>query len=476
VLQVAVQAFCCGSTACRHPQGKPARIPAVGLQELVLYGMERCQQALSKPSQACPVVSCAGLGSLQALLFDVLVTYLSCLSLRACCCADVGEAQDQADPEADLCATTACPELAGSCSSSGSSSGCPGTDSCSNRRSSAKGSPCRSSLHPLQHATTRMPALQGELSTCSSTEPCRRSSCCSPASEAATCLAGRLDAATKHCTGPEAPQQALQADLCQAASSGGVPGSAAPVHAAQAVACMPETAAAELHVPEVSTAAACSAVPGIEPTSATTEPIAALETTAHEAAAAAQPAAAVAPSAEDAAVARAAAAEATQQVLCCAEQEADSDVCCRVSVKQSKALRVSFAPLPPSKDLWLQQLRSMPPEGKARFMRKLQLVGRKAWCMWRRRSRTPAEEQQQQQEERHGLKRDWQRAASESSSDEDELLQGSPCKKALAPGLLAAGDGPEPKADRSGFSSPVAGVSAWRRDAAVGSPQPMVLG
>lgn len=111
--------------------------------------------------------------------------------------------------------------------------------------------------------------------------------------------------------GPE-PSYALQADPCQAASSEGLHGSAARVHVSQGVACTPEAAAAELHVPEVSTAAACFAAPDTEPTPPTTEPIAAQETAGPEAEAAAQPAATTAPSAEAcAAVARATAAEAT---------------------------------------------------------------------------------------------------------------------------------------------------------------------
>lgn len=100
------------------------------------------------------------------------------------------------------------------------------------------------------------------------------------------------------------------------------------------------------------------------------------------------------------------------------------------AASHSKQRCVSFAPLPPSKDLWLQQLRQMPPEGKARFLRRLQLVGRKVWCMWRQRSR----HLHVQHEQRHGLKRDWQQAAVESSSSGEDEQVGSPHKRALSQG------------------------------------------
>jgi hypothetical protein len=101
--------------------------------------------------------------------------------------------------------------------------------------------------------------------------------------------------------------------------------------------------------------------------------------------------------------------------------------------QQRKGIRVSFAPLPPSKNTWLQQLRQMSPEGKAKFLRRLQLVGRRVWCMWRRCSR----QQQQQGPDKHGVKRDWQQAAAESQSDDtsDDAAGGcSPCKRAVGQG------------------------------------------
>jgi hypothetical protein len=118
---------------------------------------------------------------------------------------------------------------------------------------------------------------------------------------------------------------------------------------------------------------------------------------------------------------------------CCIEVRRSSNThgcTLQPAAKHSMPRHVRFAPLPPSKDIWLQQLRRMPPEGKARFLRRLQLVGRKAWCMWRQRSR----HHQQQQQQRHGLKRDWQQAAAESDSSDEEEQVGSPCKRALSPG------------------------------------------
>jgi hypothetical protein len=120
---------------------------------------------------------------------------------------------------------------------------------------------------------------------------------------------------------------------------------------------------------------------------------------------------------------------------CCTESRSDNNTGCthQPAAKHSTPRHVCFAPLPPSKDIWLQQLRQMPPEGKARFLRRLQLVGRKARCMWRQRSHH--QQQLGRQQQRHGLKRDWQQAAAESSSSEDHEQVGSPYKRALSPGV-----------------------------------------
>lgn len=153
--------------------------------------------------------------------------------------------------------------------------------------------------------------------------------------------------------------------------------------------------------------------------------------------------------------------------------------------KPPKALRVHFAPLPPSKELWLQQLRAMPPEGKARFLRRLQSVGRKVWCMWRQRSRRrnnaalneqqQEEDQQddQQQQQHHfqllGLKRDRQQAVAESSSDDEELEAfGSPAKK----GHAATG----PSATTDGACITYTAMHSESSRSIGGGPQPMVLG
>lgn len=104
--------------------------------------------------------------------------------------------------------------------------------------------------------------------------------------------------------------------------------------------------------------------------------------------------------------------------------------------EQKRGVRVSFAPLPPSKNTWLQQLRQMSPEGKAKFLRRLQLVGRRVWCMWRRRTRQQ-QQQQPQGPDKHGVKRDWQQAAAESQSDDtsDDAAGGcGPCKRAVGQG------------------------------------------
>jgi hypothetical protein len=103
----------------------------------------------------------------------------------------------------------------------------------------------------------------------------------------------------------------------------------------------------------------------------------------------------------------------------------------------SKPLRrVSFAPLPPSKEVWLQQLRLMPAESKARFMRRLHSVARKVWCMWRQHSRRQQQQQQTQeapgQPRQHELKRLWQEAAAETGPGEEEAEAASPCKKAAS--------------------------------------------
>lgn len=96
----------------------------------------------------------------------------------------------------------------------------------------------------------------------------------------------------------------------------------------------------------------------------------------------------------------------------------------------NRQLHVTFAPLPPSKNIWLQQLRQMSPESKNKFLRRLQSVGRKMWCMWRKRRH----QHTGMDRPAHGLKRDWQQAAAESGMDSVDEPAVSPCKRLVYTG------------------------------------------
>jgi hypothetical protein len=70
------------------------------------------------------------------------------------------------------------------------------------------------------------------------------------------------------------------------------------------------------------------------------------------------------------------------------------------AVASSRCVR--FGPLPPSKDVWLQQLREMPPQRKQRFLDKLRHTQRRVWLLWRQRSGALRCQQQQAQEQQEG--------------------------------------------------------------------------